>query len=550
MVIGGVKVKEPYIDGIAPLPNEIVLESISNNDHEETITAPILLCSSTSVASANVINLPTPPIKSENNIVAAPEIEATVSQPLLVTEGNYKPRKRRRNMDTTRPLRALNLNDIVDELERCEDDDLLPTQITIFPPENANADVTDEDSGDEEFVALQNLPGSQLRAPAEVTFHMSSDEEDDVPLSSLSKRRRTMDLTLEDSDAVPSCTSDVSTNSKFVQPTVPRNQTYRWKNRHIPNHFNQWNDEQGPKNLQSPLYYFDCLFNNNVIESLVRYTNLYAGQRNKVGKVTVSEMKCFLGILLYSGYVVVPRRFMYWETSTDADFRIVHNAMSRDRFTFIMSNLHCCDNTVLADSPDKFAKLRPLFDELNKIFTEMAPLEENYSIDEAMVRYYGRHSCKQFIRGKPIRWGYKLWVGATRLGYVIWFDPYLTSTLTSIRGKKWYFSLFCHTLDIAVHNAWQLYKRDGGEHDHLTFRRLLAKGLLESYKKSDNRGPCPTGRSHLESSRYDGVDHLVQYSAPQLRCKVCKVKSFFICQKCKIHLHPKNCFLEYHTKTQ
>ncbi|CAG5056392.1 unnamed protein product [Parnassius apollo] len=299
-------------------------------------------------------------------------------------------------------------------------------------------------------VELQNIPdkkaenlihlsievGSQLRAPAEVTFHMSSDEEDDVPLSSLSKRRRTMDLTLEDSDAVPSCNSDVSTNSTFVQPTVPRNQTYRWKNRHIPNHFNQWNDEQSPKNLQSPLYYFDCLFNNNVIELLVRYTNLYAGQRNKVGKVTVSEMKCFLGNLMYSGYVVVPRRFMYWETSTDADFRIVHNAMSRDRFTFIMSNLHCCDNTVLGDSPDKFAKLRPLFDELNKIFTEIAPLEKNYSIDEAMVPYYGRHSCKQFIRGKPIRWGYKLWVDATRLGYVIWFDPYRGKSSTIVEGYK------------------------------------------------------------------------------------------------------------------
>lgn len=26
--------------------------------------------------------------------------------------------------------------------------------------------------------------------------------------------------------------------------------------------------------------------------------------------------------------------------------------------------------------------------------------------------------------GKPIRWGYKLWVGATRLGYILWFQPY------------------------------------------------------------------------------------------------------------------------------
>ena len=33
-----------------------------------------------------------------------------------------------------------------------------------------------------------------------------------------------------------------------------------------------------------------------------------------------------------------------------------------------------------------------------------------------MAPYYGRHSCKQFIRGKPIRFGYKLWVLASSTG--------------------------------------------------------------------------------------------------------------------------------------
>ena len=37
-------------------------------------------------------------------------------------------------------------------------------------------------------------------------------------------------------------------------------------------------------------------------------------------------------------------------------------------------------------------------------------------IDELMVPYYGRHSCKQFTRAKPIRFGYKLWVLASATG--------------------------------------------------------------------------------------------------------------------------------------
>ncbi|KAB0805367.1 hypothetical protein PPYR_02337, partial [Photinus pyralis] len=48
--------------------------------------------------------------------------------------------------------------------------------------------------------------------------------------------------------------------------------------------------------------------------------------------------------------------------------------------------------------------------------------ELNY--DEAMVKYFGRHSCKQFIRGKPIRFGYKVWSINTKTGYLVNFMIY------------------------------------------------------------------------------------------------------------------------------
>ena len=41
---------------------------------------------------------------------------------------------------------------------------------------------------------------------------------------------------------------------------------------------------------------------------------------------------------------------------------------------------------------------------------------EDLSIDESMVPYYGRHSCKQFIRAKSIRFGFKSWVLANGTG--------------------------------------------------------------------------------------------------------------------------------------
>ena len=50
--------------------------------------------------------------------------------------------------------------------------------------------------------------------------------------------------------------------------------------------------------------------------------------------------------------------------------------------------------------------------------------EKNVNIDESVVPYYGRNGCKQYILNKPVKFGYKLWVAATPLGYPIQFYPY------------------------------------------------------------------------------------------------------------------------------
>ena len=50
--------------------------------------------------------------------------------------------------------------------------------------------------------------------------------------------------------------------------------------------------------------------------------------------------------------------------------------------------------------------------------------EKNVSIGQSMVPYYGRHGCEQYIQNKPVKFGYKLWVAATPLGYAIQLYPY------------------------------------------------------------------------------------------------------------------------------
>ncbi|CAH2243151.1 jg14443 [Pararge aegeria aegeria] len=58
--------------------------------------------------------------------------------------------------------------------------------------------------------------------------------------------------------------------------------------------------------------------------------------------------------------------------------------------------LHFCDSEASAGSTDKMFKV--LADVLIKKFFQWGVVHEHLSIDESMLKYFGRHPAKQFIR--------------------------------------------------------------------------------------------------------------------------------------------------------
>ncbi|KAI4469575.1 helix-turn-helix psq domain [Holotrichia oblita] len=79
---------------------------------------------------------------------------------------------------TSRWKRPLTLNELLGEVENVDEVSNIPDAIILYPPENANDYNTDEDSGEEDNVVLNNLPGSQLRGNVEV--FINEDEEKGV----------------------------------------------------------------------------------------------------------------------------------------------------------------------------------------------------------------------------------------------------------------------------------------------------------------------------------------------------------------------------------
>ena len=156
----------------------------------------------------------------------------------------------------------------------------------------------------------------------------------------------------------------------------------------------------------------------------------YACEKNIQFTISVPELKAALGILILSGYHTLPSRRLYWSMDDDVRVDLVAKAMSRDRFEEILRFLHFTDNQTL-NKEDKMAKLRPLMNHLNKKFAMAYPMDQHLALDEAMIEYFGRHGCKQCIRNKPVRFGFKAWCLNSPLGYLAIFDVYQGTTFES-----------------------------------------------------------------------------------------------------------------------
>lgn len=179
---------------------------------------------------------------------------------------------------------------------------------------------------------------------------------------------------------------------------------------------------------KSPVQIFEELVSEDILEFIVTQSKLYASQENRHDfNLTPNCLKKFIGILLLSGYHSLPQEKLYWCEDEDINVQCVRNCITRNRFMAIKRNLHFNDNSLLSsmEKRDKIFKIRPLLDKMNVNFKKFGIFSKELAIDEQMVRYYGHHFLKQFIKGKPIRFGFKQWALCSSLtGYCFHMDLY------------------------------------------------------------------------------------------------------------------------------
>ena len=99
---------------------------------------------------------------------------------------------------------------------------------------------------------------------------------------------------------------------------------------------------------------FSHLFNDSILENVVAQTNLYAQQTmgaakyNTWQKITLEELKAYLGFNVLMGLVQLPEIEDYWKQDPFFHYAPIADRIPRDRFRDISRYLHFCDNSTLA----------------------------------------------------------------------------------------------------------------------------------------------------------------------------------------------------------
>ncbi len=121
------------------------------------------------------------------------------------------------------------------------------------------------------------------------------------------------------------------------------------------------------------------------------------------------------------GIAKLPSINDYWRKDQVYSYLPISSRITRDRFREIRRYLHFVDNTTLppptAEGRDKLAKVRPVLDYVTDKCKTLYQPGRDIAVDEAMVKFQGRSSLKQYLPMKPVKRGIKVWVLASTNGY-------------------------------------------------------------------------------------------------------------------------------------
>ncbi|KAL4501545.1 hypothetical protein ABPG72_018596 [Tetrahymena utriculariae] len=218
--------------------------------------------------------------------------------------------------------------------------------------------------------------------------------------------------------------SDDSSNSEIDDDNEDNDvftwQEYSRKNK-LDNMLVEYNEvskyDKNLKSFQQPLDFFLYFLDEDTLNSICNSSDLYYKNNNKTNRAkthhkqwlqpTISEIKNYIGILIYMGVIRKPQLRMYWKLEEKISQFSLKSYMTFERFMSIKTNFHL---KYTNKKMNYLNNIKEFMKQLAQKFQTSYTPQQNLCIDESMIKFKGRTHMKVFMPLKPIRYGLKVYV--------------------------------------------------------------------------------------------------------------------------------------------
>ena len=204
-----------------------------------------------------------------------------------------------------------------------------------------------------------------------------------------------------------------------------------------------------PEGTENPIDFFLLYFGNDILNSIVTHTNMYADSflsqpaiiqwvadhpssrytKWPEGGLTLQDLKSYLGLILNMGLNKDKPLSDYWSTKKSQHIPFFRSVMPYNKFVLISRMLHVADHTLERERGhaeyDPWAKIRPILTHVNNTFKAYYTPSQHISIDESMVGMKNRCVFIQYMPNKRhSRFGIKKFELCDSNGYTFHLQLY------------------------------------------------------------------------------------------------------------------------------
>lgn len=270
----------------------------------------------------------------------------------------------------------------------------------------------------EEFINANIIPNADDSGESDSDISMNGHSEDSSEDNSDSEQvdNSTSTFTVHSYD-------DVYKNYSSSQKKLENDHQYKWLDGEY-NHNRTFTNEiflrKSDKEIilkSTPTNLFECFFTLELKDYIIECTKINGCEMSR------TELDVFIGIIIFTTYNKRLSQRDYWSMDPHLRAEPIVTAMSRRRFEQIKSKIKF-HKSEERNNTDRIYRVRKMTDIFRKNLMCYGIFSTALSIDEMMLKFYGRTVLKQFIKGKPVKFGIKLWSLCSANGYIFYFEIY------------------------------------------------------------------------------------------------------------------------------